>query len=186
MHQDAQVWSRAHPFEPYANGFFTFQGGSSSHLPRALASGVRGLQPGVTARYSSARVGMVKRGARGEVFFGSSLPMQGRDARRSLQPGDVRSSLRRAPVGEGAEAHDLQPSEVLGVSAWAKARWPAGPQPGVVAMCSSACVGVGEGLVVACSSINFGRPGELLGSSVAFGSGCGQALPGVPRKAPLS
>ena len=24
-----------------------------------------------------------------------------------------------------------------------------------------------------------------LGSSVAFGSGCGQALPGVPRKAPL-
>ena len=24
-----------------------------------------------------------------------------------------------------------------------------------------------------------------LGSSVAFGSGCGQTLPGVPRKAPL-
>jgi len=51
-------------------------------------------------------------------------------------------------------------------------------------MFSSARVGVGEGLV-ACSSINFGRPGALLGSSVAFGSGCGQALPGVPRKAPL-
>jgi len=27
--------------------------------------------------------------------------------------------------------------------------------------------------------------GEQLGSSVAFGSGCGQTLPGVPRKAPL-
>jgi len=51
-----------------------------------------------------------------------------------------------------------------------------------VAMCSSARVGVGEGLV-ACSSINFGRPGALLGSSVAFGSGCGQALSRVPRKA---
>ena len=28
-------------------------------------------------------------------------------------------------------------------------------------------------------------PRAQLGSSVAFGSGCGQALPGVPRKAPL-
>ena len=28
--------------------------------------------------------------------------------------------------------------------------------------------------------------GAQLGSSVAFGSGCGQTLPGVPRKAPLS
>ena len=27
--------------------------------------------------------------------------------------------------------------------------------------------------------------GAQLGSLVAFGSGCGQALPGVPRKAPL-
>jgi len=27
--------------------------------------------------------------------------------------------------------------------------------------------------------------GAQLGSSVAFGSGCGRALPGVPRKAPL-
>ena len=40
-------------------------------------------------------------------------------------------------MGEGAEAHDLQPGEVFGVSAWARARRPAGPQPG----------------------INFGRPG---------------------------
>ena len=37
----------------------------------------------------------------------------------------------------------------------------------------------------AVSPINFGRPGALLGSSVAFGSGCGKALPGMPRKAPL-
>ena len=28
--------------------------------------------------------------------------------------------------------------------------------------------------------------GAQMGCSVAFGSGCGQALPGVPRKAPLS
>ena len=27
--------------------------------------------------------------------------------------------------------------------------------------------------------------GAKLGSSVEFGSGCGQALPGVPRKVPL-
>ena len=45
------------------------------------------------------------------------------------------------------EAHDLQPAEVFRVSAWAKARRLAGPQPGVVAMCSSVRVGVGEGSV---------------------------------------
>ena len=151
-------------------------------------------------------------GALGEVLFGASW--RGREARQGLQRGDVRRSLRRAAAGEGAEAHDLQPGEVFGacrrgheargrevcspapwrcvhrrVSAWGKARWPAGPQPGVVAMrssarwpagpqpgvvamCSSARFGVGEG-AVACSSINFGRPGALLGSSVAFGSGYG-------------
>jgi len=32
---------------------------------------------------------------------------------------------------------------------------------------------------------HFGGAGAQLGSSVAFGSGCGQALPGVPRKTPL-
>ena len=106
-------------------------------------------------------------GSRGEVFFGASRRVRGREARRGLQPGDVQSSLRRAPAGEGAEA-----------------RRPAGPQPGVVVIFSSVRVGVGEGLV-ACGSINFGRPGALLGSSVAFGSGCGQALSGVPLKAPL-
>ena len=69
------------PFETHANGFFLFetsllvrqaQGRFSKHLPRALASGARGPQPGVTARHSSARVGVVKRGGRYEVFFGAS------------------------------------------------------------------------------------------------------------------
>ena len=175
------------PFETHANGFFTFethvlvrqaQGRFSRHLPRALASGARGLQPGVTARYSSARVGVVKKGARGEVFFGASRRVRGRESRRGLQPGDVRSSLRRAPAGEGAEAHDR--ARHVGVGEGAVA---CRSQPGVVAMFTLARVGVGEGLV-ACSSINFGRSGALLGSSVAFGSSCGQALPGVPRKAP--
>jgi len=48
----------------------------------------------------------------------------------------ARSAARRraefSSAGEGAEAHDMQPGEVFGVSAWAKARRPAGPQPGVV------------------------------------------------------
>ena len=50
------------------------------------------------------------------VLFGASRRGRGREARRGLQPGDVRSSLRRAATGEGAEA-----------------------------LCSSARVGVGEG-----------------------------------------
>ena len=58
----------------------------------------------------------------------------------------------RVGVGEGAGARGLQSV--------------------VVAMCSSARVGVGEG-AEACSSTNYGRPGAVLGSSVAFGSGCG-------------
>ena len=60
-------------------------------------------------------------------------------------------------------------SALVGVGEDAGAR---GLQSGAVAMCSSARVGVGEG-AEACSSINSGRPGALLGSSVAFGSGCG-------------
>ena len=39
---------------------------------------------------------------------------RGREARQGLQPGDVRSSLRRAAAGEGAEARGLQPGEVSG------------------------------------------------------------------------
>jgi len=69
----------------------------------------------------------------------------------------ARRRARRAPAGEGAEAHDLQPGEVFGVSAWVKA---AGLQPGVVAMSSSARVGVGEGLV-ACSSESLSTSGVL-------------------------
>ena len=57
----------------------------------------------------------------------------------------------------------------VGVSEGAGAR---GLQSGVVAMCFSARVGVGEGEEVF-SSTDFGRPRALLGSSVAFGSGCG-------------
>jgi len=87
------------------------------------------------------------RAKRGEVcssvMGARARAKRGKVARRGLQLGDVRSSLRRAAAGEGAEA-----------------------------MCSSARVGVGEG-AEAFSSTNFGRPGALLGSSVAFGSGCG-------------
>ena len=67
---------------------------------------------------------MVKREARGEVFFGASRRVRGREARRGLQHGDVRIYLRRAPVGEDAEAHDLQPGDVFRVSAWVEAWWP--------------------------------------------------------------
>ena len=46
-----------------------------------------------------------------EVLFGARrrARARGREARQCLQPGDVRSSLRRAAAGEGTEAHDLQP-----------------------------------------------------------------------------
>ena len=71
--------------------------------------------------------------------------------------GGTRSAARR---GDSAR---------VGVGEVAGAR---GLQSGVVAMCSSARVGVGEG-AEACSFIDFGRPKALLGSLVAFGSGCG-------------
>ena len=86
--------------------------------------------------------------------------------------GVVWSSLRRAAAGEGAEANDLQSGEVSGACRSGRRRWARGLQSGVVAMCSSARVGVGEG-AEACSSTSFRRPGALLGSLVAFGSGCG-------------
>ena len=84
-----------------------------------------------------ARSAARSRGAEGAERFRAS------EARRGLQLGDLRTSLRRAAAGEGAEA-----------------------------MCSSARVGEGEG-AGACSSTNSGRPEALQGSSVAFGSGCG-------------
>ena len=91
----------------------------------------------------------------------------------SLTPaGVVWSSLRRAAAGEGAEAQDLQPVEALGACRVGEGAGARGLQSGVVAICSSARVGVGEG-AEACSFVNFGRPWALLGSSVAFGSGCG-------------
>ena len=46
------------------------------------------------------------------VLFGASRRGRGREARQGIQPGDVRSSPRRAAAGEGAEAHELQPGEV--------------------------------------------------------------------------
>ena len=64
-------------------------------------------------------------GARGEVFFGASWRGRGREARRGLQPSDVRSFLRCAAANEGAEANDLQPGGDRRVSAWAKTRRPA-------------------------------------------------------------
>ena len=91
----------------------------------------------------------------------------------SLTPeGAVWISLRRAAAGEGAEARDLQSGEVFGACRSGRRRLARCLQSGVVAMCSSARVSVGED-AGACSSINSGRPGALLGSPVAFGSGCG-------------
>ena len=58
---------------------------------------------------------------------------------------------------------------LFGARRQARAR---GLQSSVVAMCSSARVGVGEG-AEACSSTKSGRHGAILGSSVAFGSGYG-------------
>ena len=117
---------------------------------------------------------------------------RGREARQGLQPGDVRSSLRRAAAGEGVKRDEVcakfssargggrgregakrgkvrSPAmcEVL-FGALRRAAAGEGAEP----MCSSARVGVGEG-AEACSSINSGRPGAPLGSSVALGSGCG-------------
>ena len=83
-----------------------------------------------------------------EVLFGAQRPPR---ARRRTICSPARCSAARVGVGEGAGARCLQ--------------------SGAVAMCSSARVGVGEG-AEACSSINSGRPGALLGSSVALGSGC--------------
>ena len=65
----------------------------------------------------------------------------------------------------------------VGVGEGARAR---GLKSGVVAMCSSARVGVGEG-AEACSSTNFGRPGQLNG----IWPGLWVSASGVLRKAPL-
>jgi len=78
---------------------------------------------GVGGARSSAR-------RQGEMFLGARR--RGQETRervakfssaRGLQPGDVRSSLRRAPAGEGAEAHDLQPGEEFGACRRGRRRW---------------------------------------------------------------
>ena len=88
----------------------------SRHLPRALASGARDLQPGVTARCSSARVGVGECAERGEVcspvtcdvLFGARR--RARAWRREICS-PARCSA-RVGVGEGAGARGLQFSVV--------------------------------------------------------------------------
>ena len=82
-----------------------------------MASGVRDLQPGVTARCSSARVGVGKR--RGGAW--RSRRRRGREARLGLQPGKVRSSLRRGSGRGRGGARYAARQGVRRVSAWAKA-----------------------------------------------------------------
>ena len=84
-----------------------------------------------------------------EVFLGACRREEEARGRKICSPARCSALV---GVGEGAGARDLQ--------------------FGAVAMCSSARVGVGED-AEAYSFINSGRPGALLGSSVAFGSGCG-------------
>ena len=104
-------------------------------------------------KFSSVQVGVCKGAKRGEVCNPATCEVHfGCAARSAAQRRAKFSSARaggrgRASAGEGAKAHDLQPCKVFGVLAWAKARRPAGPQPGVVAMCSSVRDGVGEGSV---------------------------------------
>jgi len=146
----------------------------------------RGLQPG-DVRSSLRKRGEVCSPATCEVLFGARRRAKAR--RRTICSPARCSACRRGRRRGGLQVHNPASWRCVPrcVSAWAEApwpEWPAGPQPGVVAMSSSARVGVGE-VLVACCSINSGRPGALLGSSVAFGSGCEQTLPGVPRKAPL-
>ena len=158
-------------------------------------------------------------------FFGASRRVRGREARRGLHPGDVRSSLRqRGEVCSPARRAKFSSARAGGRkgarSAAPRRHAPRKTSPRRRAVTLQATQAIeppptptrteehiattpgcgpagrrafahadtrdtsGEGLV-ACISINFGRPGALLGTSVAFGSGCGQALPGVPRKAPL-
>ena len=152
-------------------------------------------------KFSSVRVGVCEGAKRGEVCNPATCGVLF-DARRWARAraggrgrGGARSSARRSVphvgVGEGAAAcsstvrrrgdvflgacrrgrrlgglNRLQVHSPASwrclprrVSAWAKAWWP-------VALSTSGGLG-------------------LLGSSVAFGSDCGEALPGVPRKAPL-
>jgi len=112
------------------------------------------LQPGVTARCSSAPVGVGKR--RG-VAWRSSLRCESawaraRSAARSAAPRFAKfSSAHGGGRGRGG-ARSAARRGVRHVSAWAKALVREVLQSGVEARCPSARVGLGEG-VVACRSI---------------------------------
>jgi len=137
---------------------------------------VRATGPVAVFEASSARfgVGGARSSARrhGEVFLG---------ARRRGQEAWGRVAKARSAARSQSGAVAMWPSARFGVGKGAVACGSnARPRGDVL----SAHVGVGED-AEACSSISSGCPGALLGSSVAFGSGCGQALPGVPSKASL-
>jgi len=89
-HQDVQVWSRAHPLRPTRT--------VSSRSRECFRDFLRALwRRGREVCSPASRQGILRtrRGAHGEVFFGASRRVRGREARRGLQPGDVRSSLRQ-------------------------------------------------------------------------------------------
>ena len=98
----------------------------SRHLPRALASGAPDLQPGVTARCSSARVGVGKRQVAGGGAWRSFLRRESAWARaRSAAGAAVRrhakfSSARGGGRGRGG-ARSAARRGARRVSAWAKA-----------------------------------------------------------------
>ena len=80
------------------------------------------------AKFPSVRVGVCEGAKCGEIFSPATCEVLfGSAARfvtwRRAKFSSARAGGReRAPAGEGVEAHDLQPGEVFGVSAWAKAR----------------------------------------------------------------
>ena len=140
--------------------------GSDNGRGREARQGTRGAVPCLSTDLTTHAVPhfiqafqMGRRGARRRARA------RRREARQGLRPGDVRSSLWRAAAGEGTKRDEVCSHVRSSLRRGA-------PGEGAEAMCSSARVGVGVG-AEACSSINFGRPGALLGSSVAFGSGCG-------------
>ena len=120
------------------------------------------LQPGEV--FGACRRGRRRWGARSlvrrrsDVFFGA--------CRRRRRRGGLGMST--APKARGAEGAEL-PRESRRVQLRAHV---AAAGEGAEAICSLARVGVGEG-AGACSSTNSGSPRALLGTSVAFGSGCG-------------
>ena len=132
---------------------------------------------GRVAKFSSVQVGVYEGAKRGEICSPAMCEALFGSAARSAA-GDVRSSIRRALAGEGARRRARARRRTICSPARCSAcrRW---RRRGGLRVHNTAS------WRLACGSINFGRPGALLGSSVAFGSGCGQALPEVPLTAPL-